>query len=199
MIVLSSTRDKAWRRLSEEIGGEFFEGGFWGVSRVTGLIGRWKIILDTYNVSQDSSFFICIRVRAPFVNRDGFRCTIRRKGLLGNLRRLLGSRDIEVGDDGFDRAFIVEGSDAARVQALLANPVVRVMLQAQPKIYLLEVGGRQSLLEPSPGKGMDELHLLVRDVIVDVERLKGLFDLSAEMLDQMARIGSAEQESAVVL
>ena len=41
-----------WRQLSEEIGAEFVEGGFWkGESKVQAHVGPWTVTLDTYTVS----------------------------------------------------------------------------------------------------------------------------------------------------
>ena len=45
---------------------------------------------------------------------------------------------------------------------------------------------------------MDELHFQVVGVIKDMERLKGLFDLFAAVLDQLCRIGSAYKQDAGV-
>jgi hypothetical protein len=46
--------------------------------------------------------------------------------------------------------------------------------------------------------GMDELHLTVVGVIKDIERLKLLFDLFAETLDQLTRMGAADARPARV-
>jgi hypothetical protein len=132
-------------------------------------------------------------MRAPFVNPDGFRFTVYRKGVFSGLGKLLGMQDIEVGDPGFDEAFIVQGNDEARVRSLLADPKLRAMIADQPEIRLT-VKDSEGWFGPSFPEDVDELHFQVVGVIKDVERLKGLFDLFAVVLDRLCRIGSGRKE-----
>ena len=62
------------------------------------------------------------RMRAPYINPEGFRYTIYRKGLFSDLGKLLGMQDIEVGDPEFDEAFIIKANDEGRVRELFADP-----------------------------------------------------------------------------
>jgi len=43
-------------------------------------------------------------------------------------------------------------------------------------------------------EGVDELYFCVLGIIKDIERLKSLFDLFAEVLDHLCRIGSAYED-----
>ena len=132
-------------------------------------------------------------MRAPYVNPEGFRFTIYRKGLFSELGKLLGMQDIEVGDPEFDEAFIIKGTDEAKVRDLFADPEVRSLIQAQPKIRL-EVKDSEGWFGPEFPEDVDELHFQVVGVIKDVERLKALFDLFAAVLDRLCRIGSAYKQ-----
>ena len=139
------------------------------------------------------------RMRAPYVNPEGFRFTIYRKGFFSDLGKLLGMQDIEVGDPEFDEAFIIKGNDESKVRDLFANPKIRQMIQDQPKIRL-EVKDSEGWFGPKFPEDVDELHFQVVGVIKDVERLKSLFDLFAAVLDQLCQIGSAyKQEPGVTL
>jgi hypothetical protein len=195
-----ASKDEVWRQLSEEIGAEFVKGGFWkGGSKVQAHVGPWTVTLDTHTVSSGESSTTYTRMRAPFVNPEGFRFTIYRKGLFSELGKLLGLQDIEVGDFEFDEAFIIKGNDEDRVRALFTEPKIRQMIQDQPQIRL-EVKDSEGWFGPRFPEDVDELHFQVVGVIKDVERLKALFDLFAAMLDQLCRIGSAyKQEPGVEL
>jgi hypothetical protein len=138
-------------------------------------------------------------MRAPYVNLEGLRFTVYRKGLFSELGKLLGMQDIEVGDPEFDEAFIVKGTDESRVRELFSDPEVRSLMLAQPQIRL-EVKDSEGWFGPSFPEDVDELHFQVVGVIKDVDRLKGLFDLFAVVLDRLCRIGSAcEREPGVSL
>ena len=44
------SKDEVWRQLSQEIGAEFVEGGFWKESKVQAHVGPWTITLADFNV-----------------------------------------------------------------------------------------------------------------------------------------------------
>ena len=186
---LGPSKDEVWRQLSEDIGAEFIEGGFWKGNKVQAHVVPWTVTLDL-GYSQDDAESRTTRIRAPCVNPDGFRFKINRKGLFSNLGKLLGMQDIEVGDPEFDEAFIIEGNDEDRVRALFYDPKIRQMIHAQPDIRL-EVKDSEGWFGPKFPEGVDELHFQVLGVIKDVERLKDLFDLFAAVLNQLCQIGSA--------
>lgn len=185
------SKDEVWRQLSEEIGAQFVEGGFWRGSKVHAHVGSWTVTLDT-GYSEEDGESVVTRLRAPYVNPDGFRFTIYRKGFL-DLGKLLGMQDIEVGDPEFDEAFIIKGNDEGKVCGLFANRNIRQMIQDQPKIRLT-VKDSEGWFGPKFPEGVDELRFEVLGVIKDVVRLKALFDLFAAVLDQLCKIGSAYKQ-----
>jgi hypothetical protein len=193
------SKDEVWRQLSQEIGAEFVEGGFWKGNKVQVHVQPWTITLDTYTVNTQHSHVTYTRMRAPYVNPEGFRFSIYRKGVFSDLGKLLGMQDIEVGEPGFDEAFIIKGNDEARVQTLFADARLRELVQGQPTIRL-DVKDSEGWFGPKFPENVDELHFQVVGVIKDADRLRALFDLFAAVLDQLSRIGSAyKQEPGVTL
>ena len=191
------SKDEVWRQLCEEIGAELVDRGFWKGKRVQVHIKPWTITLDTYTESSGESHQTYTRIRAPYINPEGFRFTIYRKGFLSGLGKLLGMQDIEVGDPDFDEAFIIQGTDEFKVMNLFADVKLRQMIKDQPKIRL-EVKDNEGWFGPQFPENVDELRFQVVGVIKDIERLKALFDLFAVVLDQLCRIGSAyKQEPGV--
>ena len=172
------SKDEVWQQLSQEIGAEFVEGGFWKGSKVQVHVGPWTVTLDICSDGESQA----TRLRAPYVNPEGFRFTIYRKGFLSDLGKLLGMQDIEVGDPEFDEAFILKGNDESRVRDLFANPKIRQMIQAQPKIRL-DVKDSEGWFGPKFLENVDELYFEVLGVIKDAERLKALFDLFGAACD----------------
>src|SRR5208282_231930 len=92
------SKDEVWRQLSQEIGAEFVEGGLGKGNKVQAHFGTWTITLDIYTVSTGDTHVTYTRMRAPYVNPEGFRFTIYRKGFFSELGKRLGMQDIEVGD-----------------------------------------------------------------------------------------------------
>ena len=192
------SKDEVWRQLSQEIGAEFVDGGFWKVSKVRAHVGPWTVTLDMGTSDEDGES-PATRLRAPYINPEGFRFTVYRRGFFSDLGKLLGMQDIEVGVPEFDEAFIIKGNDESKVRDLFANPKIRQMIQAQPKIRL-RVKGSEGWFGPKFPEHVDELYFQVIGVIKDVDRLKALFDLFAAVLDQLCKIGSEyKQEPEVAL
>ena len=193
------SKDEVWRQLSQEIGSDFVEGGFWKENKVQTHVGPWTITIDTHTVHTQHAHVTYTRMRAPYVNPEGFRFTIYRKGIFSELGKLLGMQDIEVGDPDFDEAFIIKGTDEFKVRDLFADHQIRQMIQDQPEIWL-DVKDSEGWFGPTFPEDVDELHFQVVGVIKDKELLKALFNLFAAVLDQLCRIGSAyKQEPGVTL
>lgn len=187
------SKDEIWRQLCEQIGGDFVEGGFWKGSKVQVHHKQRTVTLDTYSESQGENNATYTRMRAPFVNNDGFRFTIYRRGFFSDLGKLLGMQDVEIGDPEFDDAYIVKGNDEDRLQRLFANPRIRQLIEKQPQIHL-SVRDDEGWFKAKFPEGVDELYFREIGIIKDLDRLKALYDLFAEVLDHLCKIGSAYED-----
>jgi hypothetical protein len=187
------SKDEMWSQLSREIGAEYRKGGFFSNSKVVLSHREWEITLDTYTVHAGKTHVTYTRIRAPFVNPDGFRFTIYRKGVFHGIARLLGTKDIEVGDSNFDDEFIIQASSEDLVRRLLGRVDIRQLIAKQPAIHF-EVKDDEGFFRDSFPEGVDELYFRTLGVITDIERLKDLFELFSQVLDQLCRMGSAYEK-----
>lgn len=188
------SKKEIWQQLAKETGAEFQPGRFWKGDRVQATHGEWTMTLDTFVVSTGKTTVIFTRLRAPYVNPDQFRFTIYRRGLFSELGKLLGMQDIEVGHPDFDRDFIIKGTDAGKLRALFSNARLRELITLQPRIHLT-VKDHDGWFGKAFPPDTDELCFHVVGVIKDVARLAQLFELFAETLDHLCRIGSAYERA----
>jgi len=194
--LFGTSREEIWRQLCSEIGARYVEGGFWGGDKVQAHHGQWTITLDSYTTSHHNaathtgSSTTYTRLRAPYVNKDGFRFTVYRKTIFSGLGKLLGMQDVEVGYPEFDEAFIIQGNDEAKLRALFANPRIRQLMGMQPDIHMT-VKDDEGWFGTHFPDGVDELYFCLAGVIREVDRLKSLYYLFAEVLNQLCHIGSA--------
>ncbi len=130
------------------------------------------VTLDTYSVPSGDSSTTYTRMKAPFQDKAGFQFSISRAGLIGKLDKALGAQDIDIGITDFDRDFLIRGNNESKVKSLFANPALRQQIQAQRSIHLRLTG--------------KALSLEVQGIVRDVERLKSLFELFKEVLNQLA-------------
>jgi len=179
-----------WRQLCAEIGAQYVEGGFWKGDKVEATHGPWTITLDTYTVSTGKSSIVYTRMRAPFVDPEGFRFVVYRKGIFSDIGKWFGMQDIEIGDEGFDADFILKSNQETKLRGLLGSAKIRELIDQQPQIYFAVKDDEGAFNSRFP-EGVDELYFQVTGVIKDVERLKLLYALFSETLDELCRIGLA--------
>jgi hypothetical protein len=188
------SRDEVWRQLSVEMGATFVEGTWRRGARVQARHGEWTVTLDTYTVSTGKSHLVYTRMRAPFVNTGGFRFRVYRKSIFTGLGKLFGMQDVLVGDEAFDADFVVQAENEERVRILLANRRLRDLLDQQKAIQFA-VKDDEGWFGAEFPEGVDELHFAVVGVIRDAARLRLLFDLFAETLDELCRMGEASRDA----
>ena len=195
------SKQEIWRQFCDQTGGKYVPARFLKGDKVEASHGQWTVTLDTYVVSTGKTTITYTRMRAPYVNPDGFTFTIYRKGIFSELGVLLGMQDVTVGYPEFDEAFVIKGSDEQKLRRLFSSQKIRELIGAQPTIRFMvkddemKFWGNRGFPED-----VDELYFQVTGVIKDVERLKLLYDLFAETLDELCRIGSAyEKDPGVTL
>lgn len=184
------SKDEIWRQLAEQVHAEFVKGGWVRGSKVVAHIDPWTVTLDTYSQGSGENSMTFTRLRAPYVNRDGFRFTIYRSGVFTFLGEMLGFHDIEIGDRRFDEQFVVKATDEQRVRQLLADERIRDLFHAQPNVRL-QVKDDEGWFSARFPEGVDELQFTAAGVIKDLARLEALFDLFAALLHRLCQIGSA--------
>lgn len=190
--LFGASKAELWQQLSSEMGATYVPAGFWEGAKVMARHGQWTITLDTHSVSTGRSALIFTRLRAPYVNRDGFRFTIYRQGVLSHLGKWLGMQDVVVGHPEFDNQFVVQGNNESKLKSLLGDQRIRELIQAEPSIQL-SVQDDEGWFSATFPEGVDELNLQVAGMVTDVARLKSLYELFSALLDHLCRLGSAYQ------
>lgn len=190
--LFGSYKVEIWRQLSEEIGARYVDRGFWKGDKVQATHGPWTITLDKHVVHNRDITIVYTRMRAPYVNPDGFRFTVYRKSLFSEIAKWFGMQDLQVGYEPFDQDFILKSNQASKLQALFSNSRIRDLITMQPEIMFSVNRDNGGLFSPDLPEGVDELCFLTEDIIQDVDRLKLLYELFGETLDQLCRIGSAD-------
>ena len=132
------------------------------------------------------------RMRAPYINRDGFRFKIYRDNGFAFLRRLFGIPDVEMGFVEFDEKYVIQGNDTGKLTALFSSATLREQLTADPSLWL-EVKDDEGWFATKFPQGVDELYFCVGGIVKDIERLKGFFAVFTETLTQLHQIGSLEK------
>jgi hypothetical protein len=177
-------RDRLWQQVALEIGATY-NPDFWGDGKVLLQHRHATIVLDIYHYGKGSK---ATRMRASFASRDGFWFTIYPRGMISSVRKWLGMQDVEVGHARFDEDYIIQGNDEAKVRELFANSQIRFLIESLPAIHF-SIADHDHSFWGLPA-GIDELCLTTNDDMRELNGLKLLFELFAETLDELERLGT---------
>jgi hypothetical protein len=103
-------------------------------------------------------------------------------------------QDIQVGHAEFDAEFVIKGNNEKLVQSLCSSDRLRALVTVQPK-FQLSIHDDEGWFGKKYPPEVDVLVFDVAGHIRDVERLKGLYDVFAETLQQLSKLGIASQET----
>jgi hypothetical protein len=184
------SKAEIWRQLASEIGAEFVEGKFTKSERIVAKHAKWTVTLDTFVVMAGNTAIPFTRLRAPFVNADGFRFQISRRNSLTEVGKFFGMQDIDIGIETFDHDFVIQGSDESKLRSLFLSTELRRLVDAQ-KDLKLSVKDDEGWFGSDFPEGVDELYFTTAGFIKEPERLKLMFELFATTLDRLCEIGSA--------
>jgi hypothetical protein len=188
------SREEIWRKLASEIDATYVDGNFWNRGKVQASHAGWLITLEEHGKYHHT------HMRAPFLNPGGFRFSVYRKRIFSELGKSLGMQDVEVGHQDFDRDFVIKGTDDTKLRGIFGNARIRELIAAQPRVHfeVKDAHGifARDLFAGKPPEGLDLLEFEVHDTIKDKEHLRLLFDLFAETLDELCRMGTARSAQA---
>lgn len=187
------SRAEIWKKLSDELGTRYTAGTWRKSDRLDVEHGPWTITLDTFMVHANNAHLPFTRLRAPFVDAEHLRLKIYRSSIFTEIGKWFGMQDIEVGSVQFDKDFVIKTNHEAKVRAFCGNASLRQKLSAQKSITL-SVEDNEGWFGPKFPPDTDELRLVVLGHLKDPDRIKELFDLFAEALDQLCAIGAAYEQ-----
>lgn len=185
--------NEIWEELSDEINGQFIEGGFFSTPKVIKQFDYWLVTLDTYTVSTGKSSVTYTRLRAPFINKKNLHFNIYREGIFSGLGRLLGMQDIIIGIEDFDNEFVVKSNSEDLIIQLLSNEKVRYLIEAIQDIEL-EIKDNEGFFGTSFPEEVDELYFTASGTVEDIEELKKVFDLFQVILNEMSNLDIVEKK-----
>lgn len=184
------SRPEIWQKLSHELGGEYTKGSWRQHDRLEVRHGEWVLTLDVFVVPVGKVMIPMTRMRAPFVNADGLRVKLHRESFFSSWGRFFGMQDLQIGVPEFDAAYVIKGNDERKVREFLSNEKLRALLLAEKDVRL-SVEDDEGWFGKKFPENTDELRLEWGGHEKDPARIARLFELFAEALDQLCRIGSA--------
>lgn len=187
------SKEEIWSQIANDIGGEFIDAGFWGKDILKYKHKDWEILLDTYKQSTGKTQTTYTRLRVPFINKNGLRFNIFRKGFFSSIGKFFGMQDIEIGDFNFDEKFIIKGNFESKIKHLLNDQNLKRLFDKQKRLNIQIMDDEGWFAQKYP-KGVDILYFSTIGIIKDKNSLLNLFELFAAILDRLVEINSAHND-----
>jgi hypothetical protein len=165
----------------------------WDGKPIRVVHGPFVLVLDVHSHLGGYATEIVTRLRAAYINRDGFRFRVFRHSPMADLVTRLGAQDVKIGDDAFDREFVIKATDEEKVRRLLARPDLRAAM-LESRAHTIEVKSDEGTFGPDFPDGVDELLLEAPDRITAVGEIDVLYGIFAELLNRLCHLGSAYED-----
>lgn len=194
MSIFGPSQKETWTKVSEDLDATFVKGGFWQANKVVVQEKKWTITLDTFAVHTQHAHIPFTRMRTPFVSRDGFRFKVSRRGFFSPLAILFGKKTVSAGIPEFDKKFVIQSNDEYKLRKLFAHQAIRELVEGQKQIHL-EIKDDEGWTGPKFPSDVDLLYFHASGIIKDNDRLKSMFRLFAEILNELVDVGSAHERA----
>jgi hypothetical protein len=177
-----------WKEFAIETDGKFIDREEpWLSDRTELEYNGWKIYFDNYDITSGKYSATMTRVIVPFISVDDFRFEIYRDGFIRKIEKIFGSQDFKIGQENFDKAFIIKTNNEAKIRTLLQNQQLRNQIEAQNKVNIV-ISDQKGIWENRLLKDELELIFYVDGEIKDFEILKSILNLFKEMLDGLEQL-----------
>ena len=202
--LFGASKEDVYKMVAFDLNGKFTRGDFYNPVRVDVPFKNWIITLDTnvvneiINVSHGNPYggnAIYTRVRVPFIKTSNFQFAVTNTTALDSFTKLFGGQDILVGDEHFDKLFTIKGNDEAKVEKLFTNSIIRHLIMELEEMNLVIRTQEGLLFGTKLPENINEIFFKAEDVIIDTKKLKLLFQLFSETLEQLCKINCAKTEN----
>lgn len=188
--VFRNNRQEIWDELCEHLDES---GKKWDGKKVTVRHGNFVVSLDVHAELAGYASRVVTRLRAAYINRDGFRFRLRRSNWLSDISVMLGTQDIKVGDEAFDEAFVISSNNEEKAKWLLDDAALRDALRTS-QADLVEVRDDEGDFGPAFPVAVDELYLHSRQRLTAYGEIEKLYAVFSELLNRLCHMGSAYED-----
>lgn len=140
---LSAIADREWDTAAEGLGLRHRRRGLSEGREMTGKVSGLRVRVDTVVRGSGNQKRMYTRYEVRHSRRIGFALKLTREGVLSRIGKLLGRKDIEVGDPGFDEKVKVSGRHPRRAAEFLTpsrRECILRALSADPGLEIREWG-----------------------------------------------------------
>lgn len=188
-------KEISWPSFAKLVNGEIKEGKFDASDMVESIHNGWKICFDYFTLWSSKYCTRLTRVTVPFISNDNFRFEIYEKSIFSSVAKIFGLQDIEIGDEKFDKRFIIKSNDELKIKSLLWNSNLRNAIE-QLQNFNLQTSDQKGVWEEKLPENELELSVYFEGEIHDCEILLKTRDMLMEIMNFLSKTKSVKQKKA---
>ncbi len=176
-IYRSRAHRAAWEELAAQLGLQFTAGNFWGKSAtVSGIYHGHAMQMNTFSRQMGRNRVTYTRIAFEVENTAELWLTISNESLGSKLKKMVGQKEISLGDEALDAEYFIQGSPEITVQRILSSTNLRQKLLDAKSVHI-ELKSK-------------EIYSEKRGFEANPEKLQAMFDLLGGMADAVNRFGA---------
>lgn len=130
--------ENPWRTFAEEIDGKYRISEE-GTSEVTGIYGNFPFILKIIFIQAAPKVNLFLtHFELELKNKIGLKLKIYKEGIIQKLTKLFGTKDIIFNDRSFDKKYIIEGNNEARVKEIISAEIRSKIIELGEILIILD-------------------------------------------------------------
>lgn len=171
---------------ADEQQGSYDDGQKAFVMRVPITGKPWNITFHMHQKGQGGAVTDSSSAYLAFKSKSPFSFDLHNRSLIADASKVFGAQDIVVGEDEFDREYIIKGSDENLVKRIFSNEKIQELIKLQPHVKLFIQDEPKELAEH--GTVPPGIHVLAfkdKAAINSYERLTLVRELMITLLDEL--------------
>lgn len=187
----------SWQEFADQMGVEYVHRKKWNVHALRLKSGQWEVLFDMIYREEGGDY---TRIRIPFMNQGQLLFKLYRETLLSKIGKLFHMQDIVIGDEVFDKDFIIQGNDEEKVKQFLDVEELKSSLEAHLKQFsrlLIEIQTFSDDVFESNAfpDGVNQLYLECQGILESKDELLALFNLSRTLMERLVESGVTSHEA----
>jgi hypothetical protein len=166
-VIAAKSDDEIWKIIAEQLNSKEDNLNYAAQFSIKNHYVTLDIDIHPDSGDENGKPFSSFSAKLP--DTTGFRFNIEKQGLKHRIGKLFGMQDVIIGNADFDKKFLIQTNDVAKVKELLSNAEVSAALLKEPVVDFAirehKIGANREIV----------LHLDIEGGITEPARLKDIF------------------------
>jgi len=190
---MKTSKISFWQQFAQLQNAEYIPPAYWHSDKAMIKLDEFKMICDYYKIYNNTNEFLSFdytRISIPFRSQENFEFELYDENVFTKIAKVIGWKDIEIGNVTFDRGFHIKSKNPEKAKQLL-NHLKLINSLAQLENCTIEICHQQGIYDEGFNENEFELKLSKEgkmESFDDVNRLCMILKNIFEQLKKVSRV-----------